>query len=57
MNKLEDLQWITDQIDDLAVLLRVHGVEDLADQFEAATKLIHSRFIGPAAGMKMSSNL
>jgi len=47
MIKLADLQWIAGQVDDLAVLLRVHGMEELAGQFEAARDSLHAVCIDP----------
>jgi hypothetical protein len=32
--KSEDIRWITSGLDDFAVLLRVHGIDHLADQLD-----------------------
>jgi hypothetical protein len=34
-NKLTDIEWIWIQLDDIAVLLRTHGIEELANQLDA----------------------
>jgi hypothetical protein len=34
-NKLIDVQWICTELDDIAVLLRTHGIEELANQLDA----------------------
>jgi hypothetical protein len=31
----EDIQWIWTELEDLAVLLRAHGIEELANQLDA----------------------
>ena len=33
--KSEDIRWIANGLDDFAALLRVHGIDDLADQLDA----------------------
>ena len=33
-NKLTDIEWISIQLDDIAVLLRTHGIEALANQLD-----------------------
>jgi hypothetical protein len=33
-NKLADIQWIRTELDDLVVLLRVHGIEELAKRLD-----------------------
>jgi len=37
-NKLTDIEWIWIQLDDIAVLLRTHGIEELANQLDAIRK-------------------
>jgi hypothetical protein len=34
-NKLADLRWICTELDDIALLLRTHGIEELANQLDA----------------------
>jgi hypothetical protein len=34
-NKLTDLRWICTELDDVALLLRAHGIEELANQLDA----------------------
>src|SRR6516164_7250923 len=34
-NKLTDIEWISIQLDDIAVLLRTHGIDALANQLDA----------------------
>jgi hypothetical protein len=34
-NKLTDIQWSRIQLDDVAVLLRIHGMEELANHLDA----------------------
>jgi len=34
-NKLTDIEWIWIQLDDIAVLLRTHGIEEVANQLDA----------------------
>jgi len=33
--KAEDMRWIASGLDDFAVLLRAHGIDDLAGQLDA----------------------
>ncbi len=33
--KAVDMRWIASGLDDFAVLLRAHGIDDLADQLDA----------------------
>jgi hypothetical protein len=34
-NTLTDLRWICTELDDIALLLRTHGIEELANQLDA----------------------
>jgi hypothetical protein len=38
--KSEDVRWIADELADLAVLLRVHGINDLADHLDAVRRAL-----------------
>jgi hypothetical protein len=37
-NKAADIEWIWMELDDIAVLLRTHGIETLANQIDAIRK-------------------
>jgi hypothetical protein len=39
---IEDIRWVASEVDDLAVLLRVHGIGTLADKLDAVRKALRS---------------
>jgi hypothetical protein len=41
-NKLTDIQWICTELDDVAVLLRTHGIQELANQLDAIREDLRS---------------
>jgi hypothetical protein len=40
--KSEDIRWIASGLDDFAVLLHVHGIDELADQLDAVRAALRS---------------
>ena len=41
-NKLTDLRWICTELDDIALLLRTHGIVELAKQLDAIRENLRS---------------
>ena len=41
-NKLTDLRWICTELDDIALLLRTHGIVELANQLDAIRENLRS---------------
>ena len=47
---IEDIRWVASEVDDLAVLLRVHGFGTLADKFVAVREAPRSELPANSAG-------
>jgi hypothetical protein len=46
---IEDIRWVASEVDDLAVLLRVHGIGTLADKLDAVRKALRSELTANSA--------
>jgi hypothetical protein len=47
---IEDIRWVASKVNDLAILLRVHGFGTLADKLDAVRKALRSKLTANSAG-------
>ena len=47
---VEDIRWVASEVNDLAVLLRVHGFGTLAGKLDAVRKALRSELTANSAG-------
>jgi hypothetical protein len=55
--KSEDIRWIARGLDDSAVLLRVHGIEHLADQLDVVRVALSESDTSDADGHQRGTRL
>ena len=55
--KSEDIRWIARGLDDSAILLRVHGIEHLADQLDVVRVALSESDTSDADGHERGTRL
>jgi hypothetical protein len=55
--KSEDIRWIARGLDDSAILLRVHGIEHLADQLDVVRVALSESDTSDADGHQRGTRL